>query len=85
MLYNYTPTRQPSPGAYGYAFNPTLQNPLFSLPGNGTPYSFQWRPYQPEQVYYNQAQTMVGLSGVVAGQMVTRPLIDTRGVFGAEG
>jgi len=85
MLYNYKGTQQPSPGAMGFAFVPSIGLPVFSLPGPGTPYSFRWNVRQPEQVYYNQSLQMVGLNGVVTGQMARRPLLDTRGVFGAEG
>lgn len=85
MLYNYQRRELPDAGAQQYAFLPQLMNPLFTLPGPGTPYSFQWRPFQPEQLYYNQAQRMDGLAGVVTGQMALQGLLDTRGIAGAEG
>jgi hypothetical protein len=86
MLYNYVRRTLPDAGAQQYAFIPAFMNPLFSLPGPGTPYSFRWNPLQPEQLYYNLAQNMQGVLGVVAGQMALQPLLDTRnGVGGANG
>lgn len=84
-LYNYQRRELPDAGAQQYAFLPNLQNPLFTLPGPGTPYSFVWQITQPEPLYYNMAQRMDGLIGVVAGQMALQPLLDLRGVTGAEG
>lgn len=84
-LYNYVRRELPDAGAQQYVFLPQLQNPLFSLPGPGTPYTFRWRPLQPEQLYYNQAQRMDGFSGVIAGQMIFQGLLDTRGTEGANG
>lgn len=84
-LYNFLKRKLPDAGAMQYAFLPTLQNPLYTLFGGGTPNRQQLMPLQPEQVFYNQAQRIDGLPGVVAGQMAMQPLLDTRGVSGAEG
>lgn len=84
-IYNYKYKKLPDAGAQQYAFYPQLMNPVQTLPGPGTPYSFVWQVTQPEQIYYNQAQRMDGLIGVVAGTMALQGLIDTRGVTGAEG
>jgi len=85
MLYNYIRRNLPDAGAQQYAFIPSLANPLFTLPGPGTPYSFVWRARQPEQLYFNGAQVQQGMAGVVQGQMAMQGLLDTRGVGGAEG
>lgn len=84
-LFNFVRRELPDAGAMQYAAIPQLQNPLFTLLGGATPTRQQIHPLQPEQVYYNQAQTMQGLPGIVAGQMALQSLIDTRGVSGAEG
>lgn len=79
-FYNFIRRELPDAGAQQYAFEPGFTLPLFGLPGPGTPYSFRWNPYQPEQVYYNQAQSMDGIIGVQAGQMALQGLLDTRGI-----
>jgi hypothetical protein len=84
-FYNYKRKELPNAGAQQYAFIPGTMNPVFTLPGPGTPYSFVWQVTQPEQLYYNMAQRMDGLSGVVAGQMALQGLLDTRSVAGANG
>lgn len=84
-LYDYQRRVLPDAGAMQYAFLPRFMNPVFTLPGPGTPYSFRWNVTQPEQLYYNQSQRMDGVIGVVAGQMSLTALLDTRGVAGAEG
>lgn len=84
-IYNYVRKILPDAGAQQYAFLPQLMNPVYTLPGTGTPYAFRWQVTQPEQLYYNQSQRMDGIAGVVAGQMIRLGLIDTRGVAGAEG
>lgn len=84
-FYNYVRRELPDAGAQQYAFYPGFTLPLFTLPGPGTPYSFQWNARQPEQVYYNLAQRMDGIVGVQAGTMALQPLLDTRGVAGASG
>lgn len=84
-LYNYKRKTLPDAGAQQYAFYPTLMNPVYSLPGPGTPYHFRWQVTQPEQLYYNMAQRMDGVLGVVQGTMALGALLDTRGVGGAEG
>lgn len=85
MLYNYARKTLPDAGAMQYAFESAFTNPLFTLPGPGTPYSFVWRARQPEQLYFNGAQVQQGLAGVVAGQMALQGLLDTRGTAGATG
>lgn len=87
-FYNYERRELPDAGAQQYAFLPGYTLPLFGLPGPGTPYSFRWNVTQPEQVYYNQAQSMDGQIGVQAGTMALQGLLDTRyinGVAGATG
>lgn len=84
-LYNYVRRELPGAGAQQYAFLPTFTLPLISLPGPGTPYWFQWKVTQPQQVYYQQRQRLDGFEGVVAGQMAFQALLDTRGVQGASG
>lgn len=84
-LYNYARRTLPDAGAMQYAFEPAFMNPLYTLNGPGTPYSFAWQVTQPEQLYYNQAQRYDGHIGVVAGQMARQGLLDTRGVAGANG
>lgn len=84
-LYNYVRRELPDAGAQQYAFIPANMNPLYSLNGPGTPYTFSWQVTQPEQLYYNQAQVFDGHIGVVAGQMARQGLVDTRGVAGANG
>jgi hypothetical protein len=82
-LYNYTKTRQPDGSGTGvYAFEPAFALPLFTLPGPATPVPQGWNAYQPEQLYYNQAQRMDGKAGIVAGQMALQSLIDNRGITG---
>jgi hypothetical protein len=84
-IYHYVYRRLPDAGAQQYAFCPGFTNPLFTLPGPGTPYSFRWNALQPEQLYYNQMQRLDGMAGVVAGQMARQALLDTRNVQGAAG
>jgi hypothetical protein len=84
-LYNYKRKELPDAGAQQYAFYPQLMDPVYTLPGPGTPYGFQWRVTQPEQVYYNQAQVQDGILGVVAGQAALTGLLDLSSVNGANG
>ena len=83
MLYNYIRTDQPDgSGAAVYAFTPKYTLPLYTLPGPATPVRQFWSAVQPEQLYYNQAQRMDGMIGIVAGQMALQGLLDNRGVTG---
>lgn len=76
-LYNYRLGYTLDGGAERYAFEPTFSLPLVTLPGPGTPYRMQWKVTQPEQLYYNLAQQMQGINGIVAGQVALSPLLDT--------
>lgn len=84
MLYNYVKKKQPNlGGARDYAFMPTFALPVTVLMGAGiTVPANVFSSVQPEQVYYNQAATMNGIIGVVAGQMARVGLLDTRGITG---
>lgn len=84
-LNHYFWRKLPDSGAQQYAFIPEFMNPLYTLPGPGTPYKMQWAVTQPQQLYYNMAQRMDGVIGVVAGQVALTGLLDTRGISGAAG
>lgn len=78
MLYNFEQKQIPGPGTGNYAFLPGFPLPSIGPFGPATPYSMQWRVMQPEKPYYNQAQYLIGLIGIVAGQAAHQPLLDTR-------
>jgi hypothetical protein len=72
----YTGTREIGVGTGDYAFEPALGLPPFSLLGVGMPFERQMLPFQPPQSYYIARQYMIGMQGVVAGQIIGQPLID---------
>lgn len=84
MLYNYVKKKQPNVGGTrDYAFMPTFALPVTDLMGAGVSVpACSFCPFQPEQVYYNQAAVMNGIIGIVAGQIARVPLVDTRGITG---
>jgi hypothetical protein len=75
--FSWTGTREIGIGTGDYAFEPTIGLPAYSLLGVGMPFERQLNPLQPPQSYYIARQYMIGLHGVVAGQIVGQPLIDT--------
>ncbi len=82
-LYGFSPTNTHNVGvgAGDYAFEPSLGLPPFSLLGVGMPFERQMLPMQPAQAYYLAKQYIIGMSGVVAGQIIGQPLVQA-GQFG---
>ncbi len=81
-IYDFIYRPLPQAGGQQYAFQPKYTQPIYSLPGPGTPVQKQWAVTQPEQLYVNHASAMNGMAGVVAGQGIMQPLVDTRGITG---
>lgn len=75
-LYKYTPKRLPGPGTGNFAFEPEFGLPVQLAGGPGTAYFRGFRVTQPQQPYYGQQQTIIGLEGIQAGSIVGQSLIE---------
>lgn len=82
--FNFKKTRQPTPGALDNAFYPgfslppqALRSPSLSQ-GKAVNVNWDWRPFQPPQMYYGAKQIpTTGLGGIVAGTIYGQPLVNT--------
>ncbi len=85
-------------GANNIAYIPDNMKPLFNYFGNGGIIpglagnkcgmawpSFRWQQIEGPQFWVNPALPVIGLPGIVNGQLVGQPLIDTRSVAGTNG
>lgn len=74
MLYFFTNTKQPTPGAMSYAFHMRFGLPQFTPSTPGIPVHWTWNSTQPQQVYYNKRVPVSGYGGVVADGIRTSAL-----------
>jgi hypothetical protein len=76
----FTPTNQPQPPATQNAFDSGQSNFLFFFWGNGTLSNNTPSPFGhlagSQVLYYNYAQPVLGVGGIVTGQLIHAPLTD---------
>ena len=74
-FHHWTRKEQPTPGALAYAFE-SLGLVEFTPIGAGVAQRVQLRPLAAQSYLPAQLLPLQGLGGIVAGQVITQPLID---------
>lgn len=72
-LYQYHQGAVLTPGTQNLVFEPAFQLPTFRV-AQGVAYTRFIRPLQPPQIWQTQAVAVVGIGGIVAGQIATQQL-----------
>lgn len=66
MLYYFTNTKQPTPGAESYAFHMRFSLPAFTPSTPGIPVNWCWKTSQGQQSYFVKRVPVAGYGGVTA-------------------